>query len=164
MDGDEALKTLESITQSLWRDESETTSQISSFDSFSSLEKTENGDHRQRLLSESEVLALKKIAKKVEEYLIHFWRKAPFVTAITWESASKLNDALGELYDSISNLKSALTGEKRNEASRRIRSILRSMDAAFAYYDSEKETRKVSYDAFLKAQQDSKATADGRSK
>ena len=164
VDGDEALKTLESITQSLWRDESETTSQISSFDSFSSLEKTENGDHRQRLLSESEVLALKKIAKKVEEYLIHFWRKAPFVTAITWESASKLNDALGELYDSISNLKSALTGEKRNEASRRIRSILRSMDAAFAYYDSEKETRKVSYDAFLKAQQDSKATADGRSK
>ena len=96
--------------------------------------------------------------------MIHFWRKAPFVTAITWESASKLNDALGELYDSISNLKSALTGEKRNEASRRIRSILRSMDAAFAYYDSEKETRKVSYDAFLKAQQDSKATADGRSK
>ena len=164
LDGLAALKTLESITQSLWRHESETTSHISSFDSFSSLEKTEDGDNRQRLLSESEALALKKIAAKVEEYLIHFWRKAPFVTATAWESASKLNDALGELYDAISNLKSALSGEKRNEASRRVRSILRSMDAAFAYYDEEKEIRKASYDAFLKARQQSEATAAGGAK
>jgi len=161
LDGVAALKTLESISQSLWRDESEATSHISSFDSFSSLEKNGSGDQRQRLLSESEALALKKIAAKVEEYLIHFWRKAPFVTATAWESASKLNDALGELYDAISNLKSALSGEKRNEASRRIRSILRSMDAAFAYFDEEKETRKASYDAFLKARQESEAAAAG---
>ena len=107
---------------------------------------------------------MKKIAAKVEEYLIHFWRKAPFVTATAWESASKLNDALGELYDAISNLKSALSGEKRNEASRRVRSILRSMDAAFAYYDEEKEIRKASYDAFLKARQQSEATAAGGAK
>ena len=149
-----ALITLKSVTRSLWRDESETaTSHISSFDSFSSLEKSGNKIHRHHLLAETETLVLKKIAAKVEEYLIHFWRKAPFVTSTSWESASKLNDALGELYDAISNLKSSLSSDKRNEATRRIRSILRSMDAAFAYFDSEKEIRKASYEAFMNGRQ-----------
>jgi transcription initiation factor TFIIH subunit 1 len=71
------------------------------------------------------------------ELLRHFWAAYPLTNKALTEKATRLKDAMAQLYNQIQKMKESASPDARHQLSRLLQPMIQTLDAAFTQFDGE---------------------------
>lgn len=71
------------------------------------------------------------------ELLRHFWAAYPLTNKVLAEKATRLKDAMAQLYSRIQSMKESAPADVRHQLSRLLQPLFQTLDAAFSHYEGE---------------------------
>lgn len=71
------------------------------------------------------------------ELLRHFWAAYPLTNKALTEKATRLKDAMAQLYNQIQKMKESASPDARHQLSRLLQPMFQTLDAAFTHFDGE---------------------------
>ncbi|XP_057983242.1 general transcription and DNA repair factor IIH subunit TFB1-1 isoform X2 [Malania oleifera] len=79
----------------------------------------------------------------IQELLRHFWSSYPITTAYLYNKASRLKDAMSQIYPKLQEVKESVQSDFRHQVSLLVQPMLQALDAAFAHYDADLQKRSA---------------------
>nr|XP_027107205.1 general transcription and DNA repair factor IIH subunit TFB1-1-like [Coffea arabica] len=110
-----------------------------------------NKYHLGRNPNESVLDSLPKITREelllhwssIQELLKHFWSSYPITTKYLLTKATKLKDAMSQIYPKLQEIKESVQSDLRHQVSLLVQPMLQALDAAFAHYDADVQNRSA---------------------
>lgn len=79
----------------------------------------------------------------IQELLRHFWSSYPITTTYLYTKASRLKDAMSQIYPKLQEIKESVQSDFRHQVSLLVQPMLQALDAAFAHYDADQQKRSA---------------------
>ncbi|KAJ9672519.1 hypothetical protein PVL29_025932 [Vitis rotundifolia] len=79
----------------------------------------------------------------IQELLRHFWSSYPITTTYLYAKASRLKDAMSQIYPKLQEIKESVQSDFRHQVSLLVQPMLQALDAAFAHYDADQQKRSA---------------------
>ncbi|CAI9118396.1 OLC1v1019961C1 [Oldenlandia corymbosa var. corymbosa] len=77
----------------------------------------------------------------IQELLRQFWSSYPSTTKSIFSKATKMKDAMLQIYPKLQELKETVQSELRHQVSLLVQPMLQALEAAFAHYDADVQNR-----------------------
>ncbi|CAI9115680.1 OLC1v1016655C1 [Oldenlandia corymbosa var. corymbosa] len=77
----------------------------------------------------------------IQELLKHFWSSYPITAKSLFSKATKMKDAMSQIYPKLQELKRTVQSDLRHQVSLLVQPMLQALEAAFAHYDADIQKR-----------------------